>query len=422
MLLTWEARLILRRFKPKIIAVTGSVGKTTTKDAIYAAISAHVHVRKSDKSMNSEIGVPLTIIGCKNAWWSIGGWAQNLFEGLKVAIMPGTYPEWLVLEVGADHPGDIRRIASWLKPDIAVITSIPDIPVHVEFFSSPDDLAKEKRQLVVHVKPGGKLIIKGDEKRTQAMHSEFRGIATSFGFGSENDYSASHDEFAYENGHLVGLQFRVNHGGSSVPIMTPGALGKAHMYAALAALACADLLKIDLISAAGALRESIPPPGRMRIIPGLNGATIIDDTYNSSPAAVHAALETLINIPKVKKRIAILGDMLELGKFSTDQHKEVGRKVAESVNELVTVGFRAKTIATSAEEFGLGEKHIHVYAQGEVEIAANSVAQLLKSDTVVLVKGSQSMRMERAVKALMAHPEQAADFLVRQEEEWINKK
>ena len=117
-ILTIEARLILWRYRPKIIAVTGSVGKTTTKDAIYAAICASLHVRKNAKSYNGDIGVPLTILGCDNPWSDPFKWIAVYVTGLWRCIVPQTYPQWLVLEVGADRPGDIRSVARWLKPDI----------------------------------------------------------------------------------------------------------------------------------------------------------------------------------------------------------------------------------------------------------------------------------------------------------------
>jgi UDP-N-acetylmuramoyl-tripeptide--D-alanyl-D-alanine ligase len=130
-ILTLEARAVLWRYKPKVIAVTGSVGKTTTKDAIFAVLSPHVHVRKSQKSFNSEIGVPLTILGLESGWRDPLVWLSNIVQGFLLVIIKSDYPSWLVLEVGADRPGDIKNIARWLRPDIAVITAIPEIPVHV---------------------------------------------------------------------------------------------------------------------------------------------------------------------------------------------------------------------------------------------------------------------------------------------------
>jgi len=337
-------------------------------------------------------------------------------------VVKQSYPEWLIVEVGADAPGDIKAIARWLKPDIAVITSIPDVPVHVEFFSSPEEVAREKRELAVYVKQGGKLFINGDEARTREIAKEFRGIAQTFGFSSECDFQATHDTFFYEENKLAGMQFRVNANGSSVPIVTLGAPGKPRIYAALAACAVATELKVDLVSVAASLREGEVTPGRMRVIEGKNGSLIFDDTYNASPHATRSALETLINVPRAKRRIAVLADMLELGKFSTEEHKKIGKYAAECADMLITVGFRAKLIASAAKEAGLSEKKIVQYEQGESARAGKELAEILKEGDVILVKGSQSMRMERTVKAIMAEPARAKELLVRQDEEWLRKK
>lgn len=424
-ILTWEAQMILKRYKPRIIAVTGSAGKTSTKDAIYTVLSKKLFIRKSEKSLNSEIGVPLTILGCANAWGSVIGWIRIVVYGLYVLLSSHKYPEWLVLEVGADRPGDIRTIAKWLKPDIALITGIPDVPVHVEFFASPADVAREKRQLAVHLKRGGKLIVNGDDAFTAAILNEFRGVSTSFGFGKHNDFDASHDEIAYKDGKPIGVQFRVNHSGSSVPVSVYGALGKPRVYAALGALVVAKTLDMDLVTAAAALSDWAPPPGRMRILPGIKGSIIIDDTYNSSPIAALSALETLRQVTVVptpsKQHIAVLGDMLELGKYATEAHKDVGRAAAKCADQLVTVGFRARGIAEAALDAGMAEKCIRQYEHSESRRAGKELENDVSEGVVVLIKGSQSMRMERTVKEIMAEPERAEELLVRQDPEWLAK-
>src|SRR3990167_8511888 len=146
--ITLEARAILRKYKPKIVAVTGSVGKTSTKDAIYAVLQKGAHVRKSEKSFNSEVGLPLTILGAPNAWSNPLRWLQNIIDGLFMLVFNAQYPEWLILEVGADRPGDITSLSKWLPVDIAVITLLPEMPVHVEFFDSPEAVIEEKASLL----------------------------------------------------------------------------------------------------------------------------------------------------------------------------------------------------------------------------------------------------------------------------------
>lgn len=420
-LLTWEAKMVLKRHKPKIVAVTGSAGKTSTKDAIFAVLSDGRYVRKSEKSYNSELGVPLTILGLESGWGSAIRWIKNVIKGAVVAFGREKYPEWLVLEVGADRPGDIRRIARWLRPDVAVITSIPDVPVHVEFFPNPKALAREKKRLAEYMKPNGILVINGDDMHTQEILMAHRDSAVSFGFEGHNAFVATDAGVQYEDKKPVGMHFYSNHSGSRMSVSLFGALGLPRVYSALAALAVAEAAGVPQEAAAEALRTWAPPPGRMRIIAGIRGATIIDDTYNSSPAAAHSALHMLKEIKGFKKRIAVLGDMLELGRFSKDAHTEVGKHVARMATELITVGLRSRATAEAAMDSGLSETKIRQYEQGESERAGKELEPEMDAQTLVLVKGSQSMRMEKVVLELMAEPLRAEELLVRQDADWKNR-
>jgi len=429
-ILTWEAQLALWRYQPKIVAVTGSAGKTTTKDAIFAVLSDGRFVRKSEKSYNSELGVPLTILGLESGWGSPWRWFTNIIKGAYVVVSGEKYPSWLVLEVGADRPGDIRRTARLLKPNIAVITSIPDVPVHVEFFESPSKLAREKKRLAEHMKHDGILVINGDDVHTKNILKEHQSQAVSFGFEGQNAFVAKDVGIQYENPsetdkrshgarkRPVGMHFYCAHSNTDTSISLFGALGKPRVYAALAALAVAEAAGISVEQGAVALRSWAPPPGRMRIIEGLKGSLIIDDTYNSSPAAARSALETLKEIKGFKKRTAVLADMLELGRFSKDAHIAIGKQVVKCAHQLVTVGLRAKVIAETALNNGLPESKIRQYEQGESEHAGKELESELDSHTIVLVKGSQSMRMEKTVEEIMAEPIRAEELLVRQDVDW----
>lgn len=416
-IITWEARLVLKRYAPRVIAVTGSVGKTTTKDAIYAALADDLHVRKSAKSFNSDVGVPLTILGLENAWSNPLRWMENVLRGVWLLIGPHEYPKWLALEVGADRPGDIRTIAAWLKPDIVVLTGVPEIPVHVEFFSSPEEVLKEKSSLAEHLRPGGKIIINGDDARLRELQVAYRGACITYGLGADNDFCASHDEVLYVDGVPEGVRFRVNHDGSSVPVAVHGALGIPRVYAATAALAVGHVVGLDLVAIAQAIESWVPPPGRVRIVRGVNGSVIIDDTYNSSPSAALAALDTLKGV-QAKRRIAVMGDMLELGKYSADAHRSVGQHAAKCATVLITVGFRSRAMGEAALDAGMRDERVFEYEHTEAERAGRELAPKLKKGDVVLVKGSQSMRMEKTVRALMEDPSQAEALLVRMDPEW----
>lgn len=420
-ILTWEAKLVLSRYKPKVIAVTGSVGKTSTKDAIFAALSGELHVRKSEKSFNSEIGVPLTILGCENGWKDPIVWLRNIAYGLWLILKKQSFPHWLVIEVGADRPGDIRRTARWLRPDIAVITGISEIPVHVEYFDSPEALAREKRALAEYLRPGGKLILNGDDERVRATQTMFRGASLTYGLFENNDFNAREVGISYEGEIPAGMSFRFERSGASVPVSVRGALGAPRVYAALAALAVSEVVGVDLVYATKGLSEWQPTPGRLRIIPGVKGSLVIDDTYNSSPVAALAALDTLQSVRTSGRRIAVLGDMLELGKYSTEAHRSVGKKAAEAADILITVGFRARAMAEAALDAGMKDLQVRQYELGESARAGKELEIDLQAGDIVLVKGSQGMRMERAVKEVMAEPMRAGELLVRQDEEWTRR-
>ncbi len=418
-LLTLEARLVLARHAPKIIAITGNVGKTTTKDAIYSALRHQRRVACSQKSFNSDIGVPLAILGLDNPWSDPLAWIYTLIAGLT--RLYGAYPEWLVLEVGADRPGDIRSIARWLKPHHVVYTGVPKIPAHVEYFGSAEAIYREKRTLAEYLRPGGTLFVNADDERAYLLKSDFRSAFVSYGFAADADFRASHDEVELDGKRPVGIRFRLEHAGSSIPVSIRGSLGRPRILSALAALAVADALGIDAIAAAAGLAGWEATPGRMRIIEGAHETTIIDDTYNASPAATLAALDAIHALKTRTRKIALLGDMLELGKDSTEAHREVGECAAACTGMLITVGFRARAIGEAALDSGLPDAKIREYEQGEAARAAAELKQELHKGDIILVKGSQGMRMEHAVKVLMAHPEQAGALLVRQDEKWLQK-
>jgi UDP-N-acetylmuramoyl-tripeptide--D-alanyl-D-alanine ligase len=417
-LLTWEARLVLARHKPQIIAVTGSMGKTTTKDAIFAALVAGgLHARKSEKSFNSEIGVPLTVLGCDNAWNNPILWAWNILRGLVVIAAP-SYPKWLVLEVGADRPGDIETTARWLRPDVAVFTGIPDVPVHVEYFDSPRAVVREKKRLAAHLKPGGLVILNGDDANLASLRTEYADACITYGVSSRFEYTALGYEIRYERDTPVGIGFSAVHDRESVRVTLDGAIGYPRVYAGLAALAAAGVAGVPLVRAAEGLAAWEPQPGRLRLLKGIKGSIIIDDTYNSSPAAAFAALDTLGSIRTAGTRIAVLGDMLELGRFSSDSHRELGTRAAQSAGMLVTVGFRSRAAAEAARDAGMRDEQVRQYDQGESAHAGKELEPDIREGDVILIKGSQGMRMERAAEELMAEPERAADLLVRQGKEW----
>ncbi|MDP3996739.1 MAG: UDP-N-acetylmuramoyl-tripeptide--D-alanyl-D-alanine ligase [bacterium] len=427
-LLTWEARVVLKKYKPSIIAVTGTVGKTSTKDMIYTIFSKYLYTRKSEKSFNGDIGVPLTILGLPNGWNNPFVWLLNILRGLRLifpvrlSLKATRYPQWLILEIGADRPGDIRRLAKWIKPDVTVVTKLSKVPVHIEFFKSVAEVNKEKSNIVKSLKNGGSLILNGDDEDVRQFSEIRREIKPLFfGFDNFSNIKASNYAIEYEdkNGLRLpwGISFKLNFSNNCLPVKLNGVLGKSVCFAALSGFATAIVADIPPLSALEAMADYKTPPGRMRLVEGVKDSLIIDDTYNSSPAAVEGALGTLRDIEGYGKKIAVLGDMLELGRHSPEAHREIGKLVACSAHVLITVGVRAREIAQVAMENGMSEKSIFQFE--DADKAGKHLELLLQKGDIALVKGSQSVRMERTVKEVMARPEDAAKILCRQERQWM---
>jgi len=422
-----ESRFVLWKYKPKVIAITGSVGKTSTKDAVYGIISKISYVRKSEKSYNSEIGLPLIILGCPNGWNNPYVWLKNILKGLWLFIWPHKYPEWLVLEVGVGKPGDMRQTASWLKTDAVIITAIGETPVHIEFFNSRDHLVKEKSGLIKTLKKDGLLILNADDKTVLELKTKSKNRTLTFGFSEDADVRGSEESILYSDSGLPageaglpqGIIFRVDEGGNSLPVIIEGVFGKNHLYASLAALAFFYGLKFNILDAINALKNYDVPPGRMRLLSGINNSLIIDDSYNSSPFACESALKTLGEIKSVGRKFAVLGDMLELCKYTEESHKNIGKIAEKNAEILIVVGPRAKTIEEGAVLAGMNEKNIFEFNNSRE--TGKFLKTFVKNGDLVLVKGSQGMRMERAVEAVLKDKENKEKLLVRQDKEWLEK-
>ena len=410
--LTSEAKLILRKYRPKIVAITGSVGKTSTKDATAKVLEARFRTRKSEKSYNSEFGVPLTIIGARTGWGSPLKWLEAIRLGLGAIFTKQNYPEILVLEVGADRPGDIKKIREWLKPDVAVVTALAETPVHVEFFESPEEVFEEKAELVKNLPPEASVILNFDDEEVAKMRDKTSARILTFGFVEGADVKGAAYGIFFQDNAPAGIEFEAE----SLHIKIPNALGKHQALAALAAMAVGKVFDIKPEDTARALSLYSSPPGRLKLIKGIKETLILDDTYNSSPKAAQAALETLAELP-AKRKIAILGDMLELGKHTITAHREIGEMAAgKKIDLLITVGVRAKFFADGATKAGFNKKQILSF--GDSPEAARELEKIIEQGDLILIKGSQGMRMEKIVETLMSEPERAPELLCRQDEEW----
>lgn len=418
-ILTFEARMLIKRTKPTIIAITGNVGKTSTKDAIFSVLKHTQSTRKSEKSFNSEIGVPLTVLGLDNAWSNPFLWFKNILDGFLLIFFHKGYPEVLVLEMGVDRPGDMAKLCSWIRPDVVVLTRLPEVPTHVEYFSSPEAVVQEKMTLARALKPDGILVYNHDDETIRREIENIRQKAIGFSRYSLSHFTASGDNVIYKDGIPYGVEFAITHLDTVVRVTVEGSLGVQHAYNFAAAMAVGVIFDVTPQVAAAHLSEYTTPPGRMRVIEGLKGTLIIDDTYNSSPTAAERALLTLKELRGHKRKIAVLGDMLELGQFSVNEHEKLGALAASCCGMLVTVGVRARKIADGALENGLSEKHIYQYETAEQ--ASTELQTMMREGDMILVKASQGVRGERIVEEIMADPSQAPDLLVRQGAAWRRK-
>jgi UDP-N-acetylmuramoyl-tripeptide--D-alanyl-D-alanine ligase len=408
-LLTLEARVMLWRFKPTIITITGSVGKTSTKEAVATLLGEHSTVRKSPKSYNSDFGVPLAILGLESAWSSPVGWIKNLMTGFAKIISLSSYPEYLVLEMGVDRPGDLNSLLEWVHPDIAIITAIGSIPVHVEFFENPEKVAEEKSKLAQAVPENGTVILNADDKIILSMKSKTKARVITYGFGSEAVLRASGYKLLTERGKPSGITFKIDYDGKMMPIKIHGLIGIQNVYALLATASLGISRGLHLVEIAEGLARCQPLPGRLNLIDGARDTLLIDDSYNASPIAAVAALDVLASVP-AKRKIAVLGDMLELGKYTADEHRKMGELAGQAADIIVGVGVRAKYM----EEGAL--KPFHWFSNADQ--AGGFLKEFIVEGDVILIKGSQSMRMEKITECLMAHPEDAKDLLVRQDLYW----
>lgn len=422
-IITWEARLVLRKYKPKVIAITGSVGKTSTKDAVFIILSKFKTVRKSEKSFNSEIGLPLTILGCPNGWDNPVIWIENIITGLGLILFRQTYPEYLVLEVGLGKPGDIKKnVSPWLSPDFVIITRFPDKPAHIEFFNNVDDIIEEKSSLAYALKKKGTLILNHDDEKVYAIHGKADRRTVSYGSNENATYRYTNNVYLSSvknnNETTNGISFKLEYDGNVFPIMLPNLIGMHYIDSVLAAIACANEIGCDLLTSINYISEYVTPPGRLNKISGINDSVIIDDTYNSSPIAAIAALEALKNM-KSKRKIAVLGDMLELGKYTKDEHINLGKNASNIADILIIVGPRSKDIALGAIENGFNNKNIHHFENAF--LASNFLVNIIKKGDLILVKGSQGVRLERVVEAIMEQKELRKKLLCRQEKEWRDR-
>jgi len=340
--LRFWAKLYLKRAKPKIIAITGSVGKTSTKNAIFEVLKAKFasKVRKSEGNLNTATGLPLAILGFSRApsysvsslmWLPITLWAP--FRALF-----STRAEWLVLEMAADKPGDIAYLTRIVQPQIAVITNIGES--HLEAFGTREKLIQEKTSLFNSLSSDGLAIVNLDDEVIKKTVESSNHRIRFYSIENIADVMAKNIMTEIDN-YQPTTQMQIIAGDTKF-LAKVNTLGKvANVYPVLAAVAVAAELKIEQSKILEGLLNIRAEDHRMNVVRGKNGAIIIDDCYNASPLSMKAGLDALKVLP-AKRKIAVLGEMRELGSISTEAHRIIGQYAHAVCNQVLSVGEPAR--------------------------------------------------------------------------------
>ena len=417
------AKAVIKKYQPRVIAITGSVGKTSSKEAISVVLKAKFNTRAPSKNFNNEIGTPLTILGQqKSPGKNILAWFWIFLLALKLLLIKDkvngearegglghkNYPEVLVLEMGADKPGDIKSLTSIAKPDISVITAIG--PSHIEFFKTIDNIVKEKSSILDRLNKDGLAILNNDDANLQKVIETCQAKIYSFGRKEGSDVKISDIKITARD-NTYGTSFKLTHQGSEVPMFLPYVLGWQHAYAAASATAVALYMEMNLVDIAKRLLKYKPARGRTNLIKGIKNTWIIDDSYNASPQSAKAALDILSDMPVEGRKFAVLGDMLELGALTEEAHQEIGRELVRlGIDYLFVVGEKSRDIARGAKEAGMDKDNIYHFPF--TAEAGAFLQERLKENDLILIKGSRSAKMEQIVYEIMDKPWLAKDLLV----------
>jgi len=383
--LTDYAAYILQKYRPTVIGVTGSSGKTITKDALAAVLKKKYHVFKNYGSYNGRFGLPIAL--------------GQIEAGHEIAV----------LEMGSDTFGEVASLTRITQPKVGVVTNINQ--AHISILGSLNNIAAEKSRLVESLPFNGSAILNADDSRVAGMVPRTQARIITFGLKSGADVRAKNIQITPD-----GLTFTLHYQGKSYQGFTP-LLGQHHIYAVLAAVATGLVFNVAPKLALSAISKLPRAAGRMRLLEGKNGALILDDSFNANPESTRAALDTLTALPGANK-VAILGDMPDLGDSEETAHRQIGDYAATRVQRLVTKGEAGQKIAAAAleRESGLGKHAVHITFTSDD--AAAAIEDLLSPDTTILVKGGPAARMERVVERLLANPRSDRWKLVRQEPGW----
>jgi UDP-N-acetylmuramoyl-tripeptide--D-alanyl-D-alanine ligase len=366
------ASVVRERWSRPLIAITGSTGKTTTKELVATVLAARYEVHKSVENLNNHLGVPLTLLG-----------------------LTSTH-EVAVLELGMSHAGDIAQLARIAAPAIGVVTNVA--PAHLEFFDSLDGIAAAKRELIENLASPATAILNYDDERVRDFHIGFQGRVATYGFEAGADYRASAFHLAAQPDGTVESVFRVRGPQFESEFRLP-LPGRHNVENALPAVVLGRLLGVPPGSMASAFAGFAPLRRRTEVSRLKIGATLINDSYNSNPRAMEQMLELVRDWPQAPRRIVVAGEMLELGPTSPALHRSVGARMpADRVDWLLAVQGDAQQFIEGALEAGFSPAEARFFR--DALEAGQFCRTILREGDVVLVKGSRGVHLDRAVDAL----------------------
>lgn len=365
--LSRAANAARRSWNGRVVAVTGSNGKTTVKEATAALLGASMKVSKTAGNLNNELGLPLTLL--------------RIDEESRAAVV----------EMGMNHSGEIRRLARIAEPDVGVVTNVS--AAHVGRFASVDEIAAAKRELVEELGEQGVAVLNADDERVRDFARACRGRVKTFSTDREADVRAE----KIESRGFEGSRFRI--GESDFQTKLVGRHNVRNLCAAVAVAETFGIGPADLVEPLAALE----PVGMRGAIRRVGGATVIDDCYNSNPAAAMAMLAVLAESP-AERRIAVLGEMRELGEHSPELHRSVGTRAAElGIDRLVVVGADARFLAEGAIEAGMDAATVERF--DDAESTGEALREMLRPGDAALFKASRGVGLERALSRVLAKEE-----------------
>ncbi len=405
-ILGWQLRRLRQRHHFKVVAVAGSIGKTSTKFAVASLLAESFRVRFQSGNYNDQVTVPLVFFGQSlPSLLNPIAWTKTLISNERQ--IRGSYAyDVVVVEVGTDGPGQIAQFAEYLHVDIGVVTAIT--PEHMEFFDSLDAVASEELSLATF---SDKLVVNADLCAVTYLSKLPQRL--SYGIHQESIYQIKNAKYGDQK-----YEFSVYKGDQSLLGASHPSISEMQLYSILAAVSIADQFGMTADEITKGIARIQPVSGRLQLLEGFKNSTIIDDTYNASPEAVKAALDTLYSLPAPQK-IALLGNMNELGNYSPEAHREVGEYCnPKKLDLVVTLGVDANQyLAATAEDVGC--RVIRALTPSQ---AADAIKSVLKPGAIILAKGSQNgVFAEEAVKQLLVNPSDARK-LVRQSPAWLKKK